>query len=342
MRTVRWMVLGVSLAVAGAGCDSEKAPPAFEHDRQASVRSAELEDGKASYEMYCAGCHGANGDGRGEAAKFMTPTPRNFQVANYKFSSTRSGLLPTDADLKRSIRKGLKGSAMPPWELLPERTVDALIVYIKTFSPKWQERSASAAIPFVTDPYASKKDKSRAIARGEVVYHGFATCWTCHPSYVSEDKINEHLVAMENPTRDAFRAGLSESEGKPNSEGEMVFPPDFLRDYVRAGASIEDIYRAIAAGITGTAMPTWVDSMEFPAADGKPLVQQADIWALAYYVEDLVRQRPKLLQADALTLRKRTEGIYLTSERPVYTEDAAAGDTEEFEEDEDAEEFIED
>ncbi len=341
LRQIRRTRLVLCVAAMTAGCDPagdvDKVPP-FEFGFQTSVKTALTEEGRVAYNTYCVGCHGAQGDGKGPAAVFLDPKPRDFQVANYKFSSTRSGLLPTDEDLKRTITKGLRGSAMPGWDLLPTRTVDALVVFIKTFSPKWEVKRAAAAIPTIHDPYRSLADKSEAIKRGEAVYHGFATCWTCHPSYVPVDKINEYLLVMENPTRDAFRDHLFQSEGKPNVEDEMIYPPDFRRDFVRSGSAVDDLYRSIAAGITGTAMPTWVDSMDYASVTegNPPLVQPADIWAMAYYVQDLIKQRPAKMARGEVKVRAREQMIYLHGEPPK-----AAAQPGEFETDEEFEEFEE-
>lgn len=346
------VVMAGILALVACGCGGSEqgaeTSRAAEFGFQTSQQTALVEEGKAAYQMYCTGCHGSKGDGNGPAARFLHPRPRNFQMANFKFSSTRSGQLPTDADLERTIKTGLRGSAMPSWDLLPVRTVRALVEYLKTFAPKkWKEYGVGTAIPEVTDPYAQTKDKSKAIARGEVLYHGFATCWTCHPAYVSTDQINKDLTAMENPTRDAFRAHLYQSEVKPNAEGEMIYPPDFKRDFVRSGSRVQDLYRSIAAGITGTAMPTWIDSMDIPKADGSgPLVTEQDVWAIAYYVQSLILERPARLSpeqiADGYGPRDRPEKILAPGELPAPPPEEATQPTGEEFNDEPAEEFHED
>lgn len=324
MKSIAYAGLGAIWLVMPCGCGGDETPDAdtsraSEFGFQTSVYTSQVEEGKRAYTTYCMGCHGEQGDGWGEAARFLHPPPRNFQTANFKFSSTRSGRLPTDDDLRRTITEGLKGSAMPGWDFLPPRTVTALISYIKTFSPKWVERKPAPRIPFVTDPYRKTDDKSEGIRRGEVIYHGYATCWTCHPSYVSKDRINDHLEAMQNPRRDAFRKGLFESEAKPNNEGEVIYPPDFRRDFVRSGADVEDLYRSIAAGITGTAMPTWIDSMEFdsPGEGGGLHIKQADIWAVAYYVQSLILERPAKFVDGVPPIRDRRQEIFPPGERPV-------------------------
>jgi mono/diheme cytochrome c family protein len=316
-RRVLWETVAVTLAVAFAtACGPSELPRQgaarpVEVGYQSSELTALRDEGRTAYERHCQGCHGAKGDGAGEAARFLDPKPRNFIEADFKFSSTRSGELPTDADLVRSIKKGLRGSAMPTWSLLPDRTVDALVVYIKTFSPKWHDLGPSAPVPVVEDPYRINPDKSAAIARGEALYHGFAGCWNCHPSYVPEPRLREHLASFGNDATEVLRADLPHAVGKENGRGEMVYPPDFLRDFVRAGAGAEDIYRAVAAGITGTAMPTWVDSMDVPGASpgAPPVVERADLWAVSYYVQSLVLKRPAKLLDTQIDVRPRPRVI---------------------------------
>jgi mono/diheme cytochrome c family protein len=300
------------------------------------VETSLVEEGRAAYGRYCSGCHGISGDGNGEAARFFDPRPRNFQTANFKFSWTRSGSLPTDEDLERTITRGLKGSAMPPFDLLPARTVRALVAYIKTFSPKWQQQSPAPRIPVVEDPYRALADKSTAIARGEKLYHGFATCWTCHPAYVREERINEQIVAFSGLARPGFRPDLMHGTGKPNTEGDLIYPPDFRRDFVRSGADVHSLYRVISAGISGTAMPTWADSIDIPGkhAGDPPLARPEDLWALAYYVQDLIAQRPAKLPAGAFDIRERPKIILPPGQRPVPSAPDTEDEWEDWEESE--------
>ncbi len=328
----------VALLMASCGSREEvdtSRPADFGFQR--SVQTTLEEEGRVAYERYCVGCHGVKGDGLGPAAGFLHPKPRSFVEADFKFSWTRAGQLPTDDDLRRSIKEGLRGSAMPPWDLLPDRTVDALIAYIKTFSTKWSERGPGKPIPRVDDPYGLSEDKSAAIARGEAVYHGFANCWACHPAYVSEEKLNEHLVAFGSPARPGFRPGLEHSVGKANTQGDILYPPDFHRDFVRSGADLDDLYRVIGAGVTGAAMPTWIDSMDIPGEKpgDPPLVQRSDVWAMAYYVQWLIANRPARLDAATLVVRPRAQKIYATGEIPVgAAPDTSDGGDEEFLEEE--------
>jgi cytochrome c553 len=317
--TILW---AAALLVVGCdrGLDLDTSRPTASSPRRGADASL-LQEGRLAYATYCAGCHGETGDGNGPAAGFLNPRPRNFQNASFKFSSTRAGKLPTDDDLKRTIRNGLRGSAMPDWPLLSEHTVGALVAHIKTLSPKWTERKPASQIPLTNDPYRDLPDKSEAIARGEVVYHGYATCWSCHPAYVNEAKINEYRQMFETSAQTAFRPNLHLSEGKVSGEGELVYPPDFRRDFVRAGTDAGDLYRSISAGITGTAMPTWVDSMNLKSAHGDVLVKAEDLWAMAYYVRNLLQQRPAKLAEGKFIARPREQILYFNGEIPPPAED---------------------
>ncbi len=324
----RLLLCAILLSAGAVGCDTRKdtdtsRPANFGF--QASLAQSLIEEGRVNYQRYCIGCHGENGDGNGEAAGFLSPRPRNFVNAAFKFSSTRSGQLPTDDDLKRTIRNGLRGSAMPTFALLPNRPIDALVAYIKTFSPKWKEREPAPQIPFVADPYKSIDDRAKAIARGEAVYHGYSICWSCHPSYVSEAKINEYIALFGGQPRTEFRPDLHESAGKPNDEGELIYPPDFHRDLVRAGTRVEDLYRTISTGISGTAMPTWVDSIDVPGKHpgDSPIASQQDLWAMSYYVQSLIARRPSLLKPGEFAVRPRPRPVYLHGEKPPPVEPVA-------------------
>jgi hypothetical protein len=62
-----------------------------------------------------------------------------------------------------------------------------------------------------------------------------------------------------------------------------LLPPDFLRHTVRSGdihgkVTKRDLFRTIASGIGGTAMPMWKGSIE-----------DQDIWAIAYFVDSLIQ-----------------------------------------------------
>ncbi len=253
-----------------------------------------LNRGARAYAFYCAMCHGVEGDGNGPAAAGLQTRPRDLRLASYKFAGVAEGSLPHDEDLARVIRFGLKGTAMVAWEL-PDETLNALVQYIKTFSPEgegWRDPDMELGEQIVAgaDPFEGRH--AEGAARGRSVYHGPAGCYTCHAAYQTPDEINEARKAAGKEAVDGLRPGLWRSELRTSETYEAkIMPPDFLVNVVRAGDSPADLYRVIAAGIPGTAMPAWKGSLP-----------EEDIWAMAHYVHQLLQVRGT---AAAATIRER-------------------------------------
>ena len=92
------------------------------------------EKGKTLYDQSCASCHGEKGDGKGPAADFVFPKPRDFTKGTYKFKSTGSGEPALDSDILRTIREGNPGTSMPAWKRFSDDEAKALVAYLKQFS----------------------------------------------------------------------------------------------------------------------------------------------------------------------------------------------------------------
>jgi mono/diheme cytochrome c family protein len=86
------------------------------------------------YRLHCAHCHGLTGDGNGPTAPFLNPYPRDYRQGKYKFKSTFGDAKPTREDLKRILKDGIPGTAMPSFALLPDNEIDALVEYVKYLS----------------------------------------------------------------------------------------------------------------------------------------------------------------------------------------------------------------
>lgn len=283
------------------------------------VAAESLNRGRELYMLNCYACHGENGDGRGPASAYLRPAPRDFRVGVFKFGGVRNPGLPHTQDLVDLVRRGLTGTAMLPWDL-PESDLTDIINYIKTFSKQWtQQKKLGERITPTEDPWASpvcypvrtdRPDptpadycKQLAIKRGETVYHIQAQCRTCHPAYVTQEKL-WHL------SKDVgwgygdmnYRSQLKDSDA---FKGTRILPIDFLYHPLKT-INAEDteeearqvLYRTIGSGIAGAAMPTW-----------KGVLSEEELWALVYYVQHLgsLRDTPQ-----AYEMRK------LLSEQPKF------------------------
>ncbi len=272
-----WVATAIAAALAGStGCSG----PGRTFTKTMTlggkkVSARRLNSGEHLYVTYCSACHGMKGDGKGPAAIGLRPPPRNFTKGQFKFAAVSSGQLPNDNDFLNTIQMGLHGTAMLPWKDVPKREIMDIVQYIKTLSPKWAEKTPGEPIVPGPDPWGAER-KAEAVTRGMKVYHGMAQCLSCHPAYETKETIN--AASLELSKREAtLRPDAYHSEMKDSDYGYKLMPPDFTRDHVRSGETLEDFYRTIAAGIGGTAMPTW-----------KGALPDDDIWAMAYYVRSLI------------------------------------------------------
>jgi mono/diheme cytochrome c family protein len=254
------------------------------------VSAKVLEHGQEEYTLYCRACHGDKGDGNGPSSFGLRPPPRDFTKAQFKFGWVVDGL-PHDDDLRRIVKSGLHGTAMLAWGM-PDRELDPILAYIKTFNAAaWNETGLGTQVVAPADPWAGRADEAQA--RGKQLYHGKAQCWTCHPAYVAKQELYDIRQSAD------FRPGLYDAEPKKsqfakNGHDVIILPPDFTFSQLRSirdDHALTDTFSLIAAGIPGTAMPTWTGSLP-----------DEDIWAIAHYVDSLRRLRNT---PEAAMLRKQ-------------------------------------
>lgn len=223
---MRWLAL-----VAAAGF-AQAEPEEF----------AQYEKGKFVYEQHCMLCHGARGDGNGELAATLSPAPRSFREGLFKFRTTPFGKMPVDADLKHTIRTGLSGTAMGMFAHLTEEDVDAVIVYVKSFSRRWKKAEHQAApvkLPEKPAWFADKAQSAPHAEKGKVLFSN--TCAPCHGP--NADGKGAAAAAF----KDAW-----ELPAKPS---------DLRQPHLRCGDAPEDIYRVLATGLNGTPMVSFDETL---------------------------------------------------------------------------------
>jgi mono/diheme cytochrome c family protein len=242
------------------------------------VPASVLTEGARAYVQYCRACHGDKGDGKGPASKGLRPPPRDFTLGVFKFAAVPAGTLPHDEDLDRIIRSGLHGTAMLAWDGVPRDKVHEIIQYLKTFSPRWKEEEPGERIEPTEDPWKGRE--AEGVARGKKLYHGIARCQGCHPAFAPRPFIYEATKELTGSASMDFREDMYGPTLTESEHGVKLLPPDFTRATlrsVREGERLQDLYRVIASGVGGTAMPTWRGSLP-----------EEDLWAMVHYVDSLV------------------------------------------------------
>ena len=238
-------------------------PQQLEFTEASFPRSAQMiAYGKEVYQTRCMGCHGVKGDGNGPAATFLfNQRPRNFNLGVFKFRVTQKPV-PTDGDLLRTITRGVRGTAMPAWYELPLNDRIAVIEYIKYELAVDRSDPTKPYAYFVEEPAGAPLVVGPAPApSAELINHGkdvwqSAKCWECHGHTGKGDGEKA--------------AGLKDDFGFP------VRPADLTSGQFKSGPAVEDIFRTMSTGLSGTPMPSYRDSLS-----------EADRWALAYYILSL-------------------------------------------------------
>ena len=202
-----------------------------------------LKHGEDVYNNRCIGCHGAKGDGRGTAAKFLDPKPRDFTSGIFKFKSTPNESLPTDGDLVHTLSKGVLGTSMPSFPSMPEVSRYAVAQYIKSFSDVWKNKENMLApvqgAPFPLDDFRDhglfivRADKGRALYK--------ENCLDCHGM--------------------SGRGEGADAQELEDDWGHRIRPASLRKPFIKSGRSVRDIYRVLLTGMAGTPMPSFKDAL---------------------------------------------------------------------------------
>jgi len=255
-------------------------PVKFAGDKWVSAKTLNL--GYETYMGYCMQCHGIEGDGKGPAAYGAYPPPRNFKEGLFKFAQVETGSLPRDIDLKHTIRYGLKGTPMLPWDMSDKR-LNAVVQYIKTFSEVWQEEEAGEVLSESKDPFGPEK-YDMAVDLGKKAYHGVGKCWTCHPSYVPKNEINLYSKELTGDGANEFRKNMHIGVTAASSYGVNFTPPDYTNNWIKTGGDVVSNYRLLNSGVNGTAMAAWKGML---SSTGDEKESEKYQWAIAYYLNYL-------------------------------------------------------
>lgn len=192
-------------------------------------------EGKYVYERNCIVCHGQRGDGNGELSPTLKPKPRSFREGMFKFRSTPYGMLPTDEDLRRTITHGLSGTAMGAFTHLSAEDLDAVIVYLKSFSRRWKKAENHApAMKFPAQPEWFKAGDVIKMHEEAGKKLFAANCMACHGE--KADGKGPAAIAL----KDIW--------------GIQAAPADLRQPHLRCGDAPADVFRVLATGLNGTPM----------------------------------------------------------------------------------------
>jgi mono/diheme cytochrome c family protein len=253
-----------------------------------------LKHGQAVYQLRCAQCHGDSGDGNGPVADQMYPRPRDYQKGIFKFTSTGYGAKPLRSDLVRTLQRGIRGTSMPAFNLLPMADLEAVVDYVLVLThrgelaetlayladtegelgdelvqsdavppivERWKAARETVIVPLTPEPELTAE---RAAHGRELFLKDSVGCLKCH----GEDGRGR--------TPDNLKGDLRDRWGHPTRAA------DLTSGFLRGGQEPIDIYRRIMGGINGTPMPAFANAFrESPD----------DVWDLVAYVKFITNRR---------------------------------------------------
>ncbi len=261
-KTLKWLMSLAVIAVIGApgSLFAQQAPD--------PVKTELLEQGKLVYFKRCVWCHGVEGGGDGPAADRLFTRPRNFIQGTFKIRWTDSGELPLEDDLIRTVKNGLPGSAMPPWQgILSDAEIVAVVNFVKTLV---QDRDFNDS----EDEEINYQDFGQNPWNSEGPYH---------LGIPQEDIDAGKEIFIKNKCFECH-GGEGRGDGNPTMKDDWGFPivaADWQQCWNFRGSRRQhfdpfNVVRTVTTGLNGTPMPNFKDQITLE-----------DRWKLAAFVNSL-------------------------------------------------------
>ena len=258
-----------------------------------AVKKDLLEKGKKVYFKRCVWCHGVEGGGDGPSADRLFTRPRNFIQGTFKIRTTDSGELPMEADLIKTVKNGLAGSAMPAWgEFLSNDEIVAVVNFVKTLVQDRDFNDTEDEEVFVqdfgTNPWGTTGPYHLGIPQADIdagkAIFTKNKCFECH-------------------------GGEGRGDGNPTMKDDWGFPivaADWQQCWNFRGSRREsfdpfNVVRTVSTGLNGTPMPNFKDQIP---VEGR--------WQLAAFVNSLCPRK----KIDKLTSKPIPDFLI----QSVYTE----------------------
>jgi mono/diheme cytochrome c family protein len=252
----------VSIVLGGCQTSTPVSVTSAENTTQQEVQPTKeaahyvaMMSGAKLYDLHCSACHGIDGNGMGQAARYLHPKPRDFRAGGFRLVSS-SSRLPTLDDIASVIRRGMPGTSMRSFEELDAETRRRLAEQVmirwrdgvrekivRVMEEEEEEEASEQLIQQLVDLRTTATDPvvvptigeadSQSIARGKAIYFK-QSCHTCH----GDDGVGTWDTRLVDNKRRATR------------------PRDLVHEPYKGGHEPNSIYRRILLGMPGTPHPS--------------------------------------------------------------------------------------
>jgi mono/diheme cytochrome c family protein len=252
------------VAALNSECGTPAAPKLIGNDR---VSPEQLKRGEELYTYHCSRCHGTTGDGKGAMAEFMRPRPRDYRRGVFKFTTTPYGYKPRRADLLRTLRRGVPGTSMPSFKLLPDEDLNALVDYVLVLTHRGEmevelaieadtSNDLAATFPAETVKTVLENWDKAKVAEVQAL--------TPMPVFTADNVRKGRQAFL---TKGCSKChgedgrGLTRDNAFTDIWGFQTRAADLTSGMLRGGSEPVDVYRRIYSGINGTPMPSFSSSL---------------------------------------------------------------------------------
>jgi mono/diheme cytochrome c family protein len=224
----------------------------------------------------------------------MQPLPRDYRLGIFKFTSNSIGDKPRRSDLLRTLRRGIPGTSMPSFALLPEDDLQDVVDYVVLLAQRGELEKRlldEAEDAGEIDPAAVPEHVQSIVERWQAADRQTVMPISSMPEYTTESIAAGRQAFLTMGCSKCHGVdGRGGSVGKvdvgKDDWGHVAAAADLTSGMFRGGGRPFDIYRRIYAGIYGTPMPSFSGALE---------KEPDKVWQLVHFIKHVGDQRRESL-----------------------------------------------
>ena len=251
--------------------------------------AAEFEPSK-EFLQYCGACHGKNGDGQGEAGRYLYPKPRDLLNGQFRLATSTNMIASTD-DIKLVLLNGVPNTSMQSWKQLSAGLIDRLVAEVQ----QMQIHGARQRVTLVLKEDGLLVDNDGNLnSEGQQVVADYTTQQTVPAQrWVAPATLTSSPSVLEDGRKIYLKQNCHKCHGNEGAgsfgvdlvddKGFPTFARDLIRDPYKAGSQFVAVARVIRLGMPGTVMPS------------SGALSDAELAKLTHYVKSLAKSPPRRL-----------------------------------------------